>query len=320
MLTYSWDGHGNLGDDWLAEVRRNCLPATAVSERRALRLPVPWRYELRPSARDDVLVLWGGGWLAADQPRSTTVERWAHHLYRHRGNVCAFGIGIGPFHHLTSRGQRNLDLIVQRLSGRASVRTVRDVELSGDSFALGCDPALLDTRYDRTHSPVGGGRHVVSMPAWRSHWLVERPWMTELHYREAVRTQVEEHARGAETIFMEFDSGRGGTPDSEYWSFAGWRTIRPQSVSQAADILRTARSATLGRLHAAIMAGLVGTPAVAVAYHHKFAAVEEIGLPTAGIETPWNSTLAPGTADPSLIRLVRKRGTLILDQLVVAND
>lgn len=312
---YTWAGHGNLGDDWIFEVAGQHLEPHLVRERRTVR---QWgRHVL-----DDVdpglpLLLWGGGWLAADRPGSDTLRRWSRHVAAESGPVSAFGVGAGPFSSARPGDERDLASILGGVDGLV-VRTAADLETlpPGTEASLGCDVALLDRRFgpDRVSSASGPGRGLIfAMPAWRDHWLTGRPWLTESSYRELVERAVRD--AGPRLTQVIFDSGSDHA-DERYWSYLGGEVVRPATITAAATVFSSGDCVLAGRLHAGVLAAVLGLRALVIGYHHKFGVLEELGMHVVGAGDLRAAEVAWRSADPQALALVRRRGALALQTVL----
>lgn len=319
VQSYTWSNHGNLGDDWIGDVAKQYFSdIVAVSERRSwnpLRLGshVLKREDGKPLDRE--LILWGGGWLAADRPSSRTVSAWARHLDFPNLVAKGVGLGIGPFTEVDENQKKQIGSIFDALDGALTVRTFADLEHvpEGCSASVGCDIALLDRRFDGYSYEGHSGDYVVlSFPAYSPHWARTRPWMTEKWYLEQVESMVQNSEARNRVIFVEFDQMLGSTSDGSYWRHLATEVVKPSSIEHAAGIFRGARGVFAGRLHAAILGAVVGAPTLALAYHHKFEVVSELGIPTAGLTQEPGSMPRPETADPDVLARVRQRGTDLL--------
>lgn len=314
VQSYTWSNHGNLGDDWIGEVARQYFPETiAVREKRSLN---PLNLGRHVLSRDDGkplenhLMLWGGGWLAADRPTSRTVSAWARHLSRPGMLVSGIGLGIGPFTHADRQQEAQIDDISRALSGALSVRTFADLRHvpTGCDASVGCDIALLDKRFfEFSYSGKDSGYVVISFPAYSLHWMRSRPWMTEEWYLRTVESMAQ-NSTASEVVFVEFDQMLGLKSDSSYWSHLSSRVVKPTSIQEAAQIFAGAREIYAGRLHAGILGAVVGAPTLALAYHHKFEVLSELGIPTVNLETEPNSLPLPDIADDIVLKDVRERG------------
>lgn len=314
---YTWNGHGNLGDDWIGEVRSQYFDdVIEVREKRSLN---PMKFGRHQLARDDgetvtgQLVLWGGGWVAADRPGSRTMSAWARHLSSGQRDAIGVGLGIGPFTHGTPQQMEETKTFLDALRGRLAVRTLADLHHlpAGQKAILGCDAALLDKRFwsEPEYSGAESPYVVFSFPAYSAHWMSSRVWMSEAWYLRQVGSLAEKISRTHQIVFVEFDQMVGSTSDSDYWRhLPGVVVSRPGSIEEAADVFRQAWQIYAGRLHAAILGGVVGSPTLAVAYHHKFEVVREIGIPTIGLAEQPGDSPQPDFADRGALEQVRRRG------------
>lgn len=322
---YSWSGNGNIGDDWIQEVSSQYVDTETVRESRSIRRL--GRHELRSIVRkpqESPLVLWGGGWLASDRPRSQTLKRWSAHMSKEKGSVAAFGIGVGPFDAGGPKEEKRLDKVLGMIN-HLSVRTAADLELVPGAYRakLACDPTLLDKRFAdaqwlETLRHGGRGRHdyaVFTMPRWRPHWQQHRPWLTESNYRTYVARALEDVGLPVKHVI--FDSSTMDS-DETYWSHLGLQVVRPRSTVDAAGVMANASKAICGRLHAAIMSALLGIPTLAIAYHHKFGVLEELGMQVAGAYEFHTASIDWHVADGRRIGEVRDRGTRVLSEMIRA--
>lgn len=314
LQCYTWSNHGNLGDDWISSVAPQYFPkAIAVREKRSVNPYKLGRYVLKRDDRrrlEDHLVLWGGGWLAADRPGSRTVSTWARHLSKPDFSVSGIGLGFGPFMHADCEQHTQIEAISEVLSGALSVRTYADLKHipAGYQGSVGCDVALLDKRFfESCYSGGNSNYDVMSFPAYSSHWMGSRPWMTEEWYRYTVESMVRNRP-ASRVVFVEFDQMLGSTSDGSYWKHLADDVIKPSTIRQAARIFRDARSVFAGRLHAGILAAVVGAPTLALAYHHKFEVLSELGIPTINLVTEPKSVPRPDTRDSTVLEAVRRRG------------
>lgn len=319
MRVYSWQGHGNLGDDWIFDVAEQHLDAEPAHERRRVR--GVGRYRLVPNAQKagTPLLLWGGGWLAADRADSDTLARWARHVQDEARPVHTFGLGLGPFDQARPGDVGALNTILASVVTFSS-RTQADAGHLPDGVAhrLACDPVILDRRFvaarerTRPRGPSTEPYVVISLPAWRPHWAEAKPWLDEDGYNAFVDDALADAP--TRRLFVEFDS-TDASRDMRYWSRLQAEPLRPSSIEAAADAFVHADRALVGRLHAALLAGLVGTPALAIGYHHKFESVEELGVPTVGLTALRSTDIRWGAADQDRITVVRRRGAAALAEL-----
>lgn len=319
VQSFTWSNHGNLGDDWIGDVAKQYFPEIVpVTEQRSLN---PLRLGRHVLKRDDgrpleqQLLLWGGGWLAADRPHSRTVAAWARHLDSPDISARGVGLGIGPFTEVDAGQRQHIANIFDALNGALTVRTFADLTHvpDGCSASVGCDIALLDRRFDRfSYEGHTGDYIVLSFPAYSPHWARTRPWMTEKWYLEQVESMVHCSVARRRVVFVEFDQMLGATSDSNYWKHLATEIVKPASIEEAAGIFRRAREVFAGRLHAAILGAVVGAPTLALAYHHKFEVVSELGIPAAGLMKEPGSMPRPEVADPAVLARVRERGNDVL--------
>lgn len=311
---YTWAGHGNLGDDWIFDVAGQHVEARLVRERRSVRRG--GRHVL-----DDVdpalpLLLWGGGWLAADRPGADTLRRWSRHLAAERRPVRGFGLGVGPFGAARPDDERALAGILGAVDALV-VRTAADLDTlpPGAEASLGCDVALLDRRFapdrvDRLGTGARSGRGLVlALPAWRDHWLLGRPWLTESAYRDLVERAVRD--AGPSLTQVIFDSGSDHA-DERYWSYLGGDVLRPADIMEAAAAFTAGERVLAGRLHAGVLAAVLGMPALVVGYHHKFGVLEELGMHVVGTGDLRTAEVAWQVAEPEALAQVRRRGASAL--------
>lgn len=317
---YSWNNHGNLGDDWIGEVSRQYFKRViSVSERRSLNPLNVGGYRLKRADRRNAsgeLVLWGGGWIAADRSDSRTFRAWSRHVSRQVNRIVGVGLGIGPFINVTEQQQSDIDTMFSAFDGRLGVRTFADLGHLPDGYSasVGCDVAILDQRFAAPSQDTNGTDSYVvfSFPAFSPHWAEKRNWMTEEWYLDQIGSLAARIARKRRIIFVEFDQVKGHTSDSAYWSHLPAMVLRPRSIEEAASVFRGAHEVYAGRLHAAILGAVVGIPTLAVAYHHKFEVVSELGIPTLGLCDAPSIVPAPERADLTVLSGVRERGLDVL--------
>ena len=313
---YTWNGNGNLGDDWIGEVSAQYFDSVmAVREERSIN---PMRLGRHRLVRGDGkaftggLVLWGGGWIAADRPGSRTMTAWARHLRGQVKEVSGVGLGIGPFIDETQKQKQDTKSFFDALQGRLAVRTVADLEHlpKGHTAILGCDLALLDRRFwaETQYSGADSDYVVFSFSSYSAHWAVTRAWMTEDWYLRQVGALAEQISRTHRIVFVEFDKMFGSTSDSAYWRHLPGVVARPNSIEEAAELFRNAWQVYAGRLHAAILGAVIGNPTLTIAYHHKFEVVSELGIPTIGLIDRPMELPEPKIADVNVLDRVRKRG------------
>lgn len=308
---YSWNKHGNIGDDWIAAVAQRRVSGVPVRERRTVPKIGAYRLSPRHGATSRPLCLWGGGWLAADQGNNDTLQRWHSHLNKESLPVRTFGLGLGPF-----GGDRSLSSQIElQLEEPILVRTEADrLQLADPLRALvSCDAALLDDTFDGCWDENSARDHVViCAPAWRPHWLGYDPDLTEENYRATVMRHVRmAKSSGLQTIFVPFDT-TCNSADLRYWRNVCDRVETASSVVEAAEIIGTARWALCGRLHAGILAAVCGTPTVAIPYHHKFDVLGELQVP---MVRRVDERVESEPASVEAIRDVRARGEKCLDLL-----
>lgn len=305
-LAYTWSGFGNLGDDWIAEVGTTLNEPHWAREMRCFHPGCSGRRCLTGAhrARTQALVLWGGGWLAADRAGADTLKRWGRHLSCRTGIVAGFGLGLGPFVY-----DRLLAREVLARFDYLSVRCARDVEIAaefGVEATLASDVVLLHTTAWAIRGEVRDYR-VVSYPRYSADWLRERPWLTERFYRRYVTGVVRELREQSQVVFVEF-GGAGRKADSYYWSDLDVVFEKPSTPRDAWSIISGAHQVASGRLHASLMAVVAERPLSAFAYHHKFQVLQELGLPVDGLlDGPLKASL-PSLASGVYLGRVRKRG------------
>lgn len=324
VAIYGWSGNGNLGDDWLLDIGKSSMSQFApvsLKERRNIspRRDVSKRYGLRRSCGRAVnpslpMVLWGGGWLAGDQSPEVLL-RWRHHVGVREGPVFGFGLGIGPFWNGTS--DIGADLL-QKFASPVYVRTRIDLAALAElglSGKLACDPALLagtvSPRAARPSSASTRDHVVVSVPRYHSHWGT---FANESDYRDFVVDNVARIAAGRAVVFLDMDHPRRGTGDGRYWRRAFPSQLIPNAWDQAAALISGAAAVVAGRLHAGIMAAQLGVPVIALPYHHKFDALDEIGVPM--LSPGERNSTKPAVADRGGMRFVAERGAECLTELI----
>lgn len=314
---YTWNGHGNLGDDWIGEVAVQYFDRVVpVAEKRILNPLRGGGHRIKREdgkSLDGPLVLWGGGWIAADRPKSRTIPAWARHFKSQISTVYGIGVGIGPFTNTAPKLQADIASFFEAIGDRISVRTFADLKHlpKGQTAHVGSDIALLDDRFFDADQYLGEDSDYVifSFPAYSAHWLMDRPWMSEEWYLTKVGLLAEQAVRGHRIIFVEFDKRVGLTSDSAYWSHLPGIVARPRNIEEAAELFRKAQRVYAGRLHAAILGAVLGVPTLALAYHHKFEVVSELGIATAGLTEEPELFPHPASADRHALAIVRQRGT-----------
>lgn len=297
ILAVAWAGMGNVGDDWLVQSLTRALPEHSIGLLLEPGATAPWSGDIpivrwpdlrspqleelrefrRQTAAWQAIWLAGGGWLAADQG-TYSMMRWALRLRLLRRSVLAVGLGLGPFPSLQSR---NLARIAGKTISRgatvrceADLRWARRAGLSG--FSVASDLALLNEP-TRTRAERSGV--VVSMPRPRSHWLDAG---AQDKYGARVVQAAQTLAAGDSITFLSFESGQGGS-DESFWARYFPDIVVPVSPTHAQQVIASARAAITGRLHAALMAVIEGVPQMAIAYHHKFGVLSDIGLSPLGL-------------------------------------
>ena len=323
-LYFTWAGNGNIGDDWIASVARQYLAnSTLVREKRCFRSGgLGYRclsHSHTKAGRQSPLILWGGGWLAADRVESDTIARWKRHVRIHEGPIYTFGLGLGPFQD----GGASAVSIFDRLEDPVYVRTLSDMHttVAKTNISLSCDCVFLDNELfnPQTGRPPARKTSGVSFPRFSANWQKSRPWLTEEWYLNSIGELVDELKMMGEVVFIEFDHHSGTVSDANYWRHLGIPSKRPRNVLQAKRLVSNLSQFYTGRLHAGLMGALQSVPTVALAYHHKFEALREIAVPVLGLQSP--PVLAdwvPQKADAMKVFEVRTRGQLALDGLLRA--
>lgn len=296
LLVSAWAGMGNVGDDWLAATIVDALPSCDVAlllepGARAERLPpdcdiLHWPVLSRhASARDiarfrrsmrtfDAVMLAGGGWFAGDQgPYS--LARWAGRLRLVRRPVIALGLGVGPFPGVLTRITAKFGL--RRIASPLLVRTEIDRR---EASALGRRDA--DSLGDPTFAAsIGLGdvpRHgvVVAVARPASHWASNEG---EVKYLARVAALARRCASGERVTFLSFQTSPATARDEDPWYGIADEVVVPGSVAQALQVMNGARAAVTGRYHASVMAARLSVPQIAIAYHHKFDDLRQLGVP-----------------------------------------
>jgi hypothetical protein len=305
---YSWSGHGNLGDDWIASVASQLFPNAAYVKEKWCSYPYHWGRRCLSNSHSKKsrfpLVLWGGGWLASDQSEYNTVKRWKRHLSKSNKQgqpVFAFGVGLGPFSHFM-RDSKNL---LGKLDRRIWVRTKEDLKHTlGKNVFLASDCTILDKSLPENHLKPEWD-YLIDFPAWSEHWLSARPWLTLEFYRETVLGVISKIPKNSKVAFLEAVKG-----DHLAWAELGFEVLVPQDISEMKAEVSKARNIITGRLHLGILGALLGKPTLALAYHHKFELLEELGVGVIGLRTPYelNSLdIMLNRADSEKIKVVKVR-------------
>jgi hypothetical protein len=307
---YTWSGHGNLGDDWIAEVSRKLFPnGKAVREKisfNPLRLGQRELVGGHPSESKSPRVLWGGGWLASDQSNFNTVGRWCRHVNVAKSTgrrVVGFGLGIGPFVHHLADAQSLMHL----LKGNLWVRSKSDLDHHFGELVLSADCVFLDDRdwAMEADKAIVEWDYLIDFAPYNKHWSISKPWLTEAFYKESVTRIVSNLQNKSRVAFVEAVRG-----DADYWIALGLPVVRPSTVSELISAVSSAESVISGRLHLGLMAAFLDKKILAFAYHHKFACLSELGIPVIGQSheiTEDELQLRPQLAQASNLILVRKR-------------
>mgnify|MGYP002142485733 CR=1 FL=1 len=319
VAMYSWQGNGNLGDDWIGQIGKIEFPDSyPVHEYRDPKRFAHQNYRLRKSRfslRDirDPIVLWGGGWLASDRGTNESINRWLQHLERTNVPVFGFGLGVGPF----TLGDSSHDELLNRLQAPLYVRSTADLEYADKAAHLSGDVVFLDSRIPLLESQTTlHGLVGLSLPRYSPHWALTRPWITEKWYRDRVAAYIAAAPQGSKVLFIEFSAGSSfKDSDSYYWRELDALFVKPRNELEAAEFMRSCDSFLAGRLHAGFLAALSGIPTVGLAYHHKFLALAETGIPVEGIREEPTDLVKPLQADPRAVEKIRARTRLCLEQL-----
>lgn len=310
---FTWNGRGNIGDDWLSDVAHSLWPLSKkLYESR--KLSISTSYKLRNINGIDRIILAGGGWLAADNPANLALTRWNAHSQENPIPLYSFGLGLGPFAFQTREALQ----LLESLQSPIVVRTKAD---QNHSFhlptVLACDLALLDT----SEFLVGASERiyksknrlsVISFPSYHSHWKLIRPWLTEFWYREYVMNLVRKLSQNQDLVFISFDSGK----DIQYWKELQVPSYIPKSILEAAKIFQKVDSVISARLHCSLLAALMGKPQFSLAYHHKFDALSELGIYARGLSVePHFDDFDIELASLNCLEDVRLRGMTVLREI-----
>lgn len=304
VLSFSWSNQGNIGDDWLGSTVAQHFDATTVVERRRW-LAGQHRLDARRADRQLPLLLWGGGWLAGDQARNNALDRWSRHLARRTSPTFGIGLGIGPFGDSVkaARVLSQLSVVVART--QEDCRTASEYT----DALLGCDTALLERSVEPQSDPANSLEltpyTVVGLPAYRSHWVRFKPWLTEQRYLATVHRVLK--LIPSPPMWVTFDRTEARR-DARYWEARGKTITDLKSVAAARSLIGGADATVAGRLRCALMSAALGRPTIALSYHHKFDAARELGVPVLlGEEDEWSS-LDFRVASASALDTVRTLG------------
>jgi polysaccharide pyruvyl transferase WcaK-like protein len=292
VLLAVWSGHGNIGDDLLAEIATQQLSecqvdtildpgataqATAVShvwpgDRSMVHPASLWRIRALRKNYDAIALV--GGFLSDDRTVRTLL-RWAVRLRLLNLPVISLGCGFGPIRTRTGR------ILMRRLGALfiqpACFRTEADVEdfqaiVPNGRAQLGVDPAVM-TRVQKDNTPRVGT--IISLP----------PVFDHHQHAEEYSSRKDELAKLIRSLprpwrYVSFQRSVGEVPnDSSAWQWLELdEFITPDTWSEAASLMQAAEVVVAGRLHAGVLAAAAGTPIISIAYHRKFAALEAFGV------------------------------------------
>lgn len=327
ILVSCWSGMGNIGDDWLLRtalsvledhevgllLEPNAVVAESAAHHHVLRWPqLSLRQITSAKVRDfrrqvknwDLLLCFGGGWLAADQSIKTLV-RW-HIRFNIIGVRCVgYGLGIGPFNQsaLAVPLARRLVMHFDDLTVRSPADAVQVASLVGVSPTVVGDPVLLDAVEPELHIESRSGV-LLAIPRPYRHWVAEDRWTEYAQRMLAVAGELSNF--GDQVRFLSFDH----PGDTDFWSYFGEVEI-PKNVDEALAHIRGARAIVAGRFHAALAAALTGTALLPVSYHHKFDVLRLLGYDPVSVSTilddiTWRPTAASPPGDAAILNGARQ--------------
>ena len=302
LISYSWNGLGNVGDDWIAQTFREYIekkghqinsitePNSQVSNSKIGDLK--WaRYrnyfagvlKLRDQLRSyDALLIAGGGWFAGDQSLRNSIM-WLLRLSLCPIPVYTVGIGAGPF---SNRWQILIFKLIKRRIENFNVRHIKDAEhlaqLGISDFSISTDLSFLAPLEYSVSQSQSREKCLVILPAWSKHH--DSPnyheWKSTL-LQKLIALKISE----SDMYFVSFQ----GFPHSDYdeWCDIFPRHLSVQSISDVERVFRGAKFVVAGRLHAGLAACRYEVPYInVVPYHHKFMILGELGLEITSSSNP----------------------------------
>jgi len=294
LITYSWNGVGNLGDDWISKsvldhLRSEGFEANCITEPQSLNVDskvgdLQWvRFtktfvdviRLRRKLRDyDAMIFAGGGWFAGDQNLRNSLM-WLLRVILCPIPIYTLGIGVGPFNgscqHFIFR------LIAKRIRN-FDVRHILDAThlsfLGITDFTVSADLTFLEPIEPTISKAINRENCLVILPAFARHRSIENLEKTgerilkHLHSLEILDSQI---------FFVSFQL----SPHDDYSS---WCEIFPKHLVvgnsvEIAKVFSSAKYVVAGRLHAALAACRYEVPNICVIpYHEKFQILTEMGI------------------------------------------
>lgn len=293
LITYSWNGLGNIGDDWIAKTIRENLKRKGIESNRitepssldgeAVLGDLQWvRFsknlksvlKLRQSLRDfDGMLFAGGGWFAGDQNLRNSIM-WLLRVMICPIPIYTIGIGVGPF---TNRYQILIFRLISKRVRNFDVRHISDAthlpSLGISQFTVSHDLIFLDLANPIIRQVVERELCLVVLPSWAKHRGKESLQDLGMKIRKNLNSYgiVE-----SEIYFVSFQI-------SPFDDYLAWSEIFPnrliaENIVEMTHIFSRAKYVVAGRLHAGLAAFKFAVPNVAVIpYHSKFKILEDMG-------------------------------------------
>jgi polysaccharide pyruvyl transferase WcaK-like protein len=294
FISYSWNGLGNVGDDWIAQSFREYIekkghqinsltePDSQVSNSKIGDLTwvrfmnnfegvLKLRHQLRSY---DALIIAGGGWFAGDQSLRNSFM-WLLRLSVCPIPVYTVGIGAGPF---SNRWQILIFKLIKRRIENFNVRHINDAEhlaqLGISDFSVSTDLTFLGPLEYSGLQSQSREKCLVILPAWGKH----RDFPTYYEWKSTLLQKlIELKISESDMYFVSFQK----FPHEDYdeWCEIFPRHLLVQSISEMERVFRGAKFVVAGRLHAGLAACRYEVPYISVVpYHQKFAILGELGL------------------------------------------
>lgn len=277
--SFTWAGHGNLGDDWIFEVGKKHFPNSRVVKEVWCKHPKHWGTRCLTHSHDkensSPILLWGGGWLASDQRKYRTVLRWSKHLKRaalKNRSVFGFGLGTGPFSFNLSKARYILRTVKEKLWVRASADLTSAAEANP---VLASDCTMLEYQEISSQRPAQKQwDYLICLPHFKQHWENQVEGLNQSGYHELIDQLMSTIPSDSRTAFMVSVKG-----DISYWGNKVLPILTPNSPQEMSDLIASARCMVTARLHPGLMAAMHGLDVIAISYHHKFNILEEFEIP-----------------------------------------
>ena len=284
LLLCGYYGEHNLGDDALLQVLLQGLPGasplmiTAHDQEEVQGLAPQARIVNRRSLRSSLIAVWrsdvlilGGGSLLQD---STSFRSLIYYLLLitlarlARRRVVLWGQGLGPLRRFTSRWLVRCALPFCTAASWRDQASLRLAQAWAPNvpMCMAADPVWQMP----TQPWVGGGNIVLS---WRPTDLLDTPrWQILLQALDSVATSLD-----VSVCWMAFHQHQDGPLLDALVAqklvpaklVARSTTVVPRSLDHVFELVKTARLVLPMRLHALILARLVGCPMAALSYDPK---------------------------------------------------